>query len=1066
MARRFDARSRSPSGPAAKVGSMHRGINVRTRFSRRTRVSLRLSPFVSLVLALQPALVPTTRAHASRTPAAQTPTEQTNAPDAQPITTLAKGDPAAREITGGQRHVYRIPVSEGQYLKVEVRPRGADVGVMLQSPGGEKTQPYVPFGNDRQVLVMGWVAETSGDVRLEVYAREKASGSYEIRLAELRAATDGDRALHQARKFFLDYARLMREARFAEARAPLERALEIREKVLGPDDMLVAETLGFLATTYMSTGDYASAEPLKLRALRIMEKALGPEHPRVAQELTGLGGFYREVGDEARAEEMYLKSLAIFEKTGQAESAVVASLLNGLGSIYYARADYPNAERYFERSRALWEKLLGPDSFHLADSYKHLGRVAYDAGDYAKAEAMFRHALALAEKGLGQEHTSVTPYLNDLADTYCTEGQYERGESLYGRALAVHERKAAMGQPAVQDTLFGLARCAEAQGRLSDAAKLQTRAGELEERYVALNLAAGSEREKLALLAELSSRLSRNVSLHVSLAPRDAAARDLAAASILRGKGRVQDAMSASLAALRRRSSPEDQKLLDRLNDADARLSKLIVGGPPQKATPAEYQEQVESLEGQREDLEVEIGERSAGYYQRAQPVTLAAVQASIPEGAALVEFAVYRPFDPKAPDNAKAYGEPRYAAYVLRRRGEAQWKELGEARAIDGAVAALRRALGDPQRRDARSLARALDEKLMRPLRAAAGDAAQLLVSPDGQLSLLPFQALVDEQGRYLVERYSFTYLTSGRDLLRMQVARESKSAPLVVANPAFGESAPEQKAGATAEERNARATKERTASGASKRMGQSARRGSVTDARTLSELYFAPLGGTAEEADAIQKLFPDARLLTGERATTGALKQAVAPRILHIATHGFFLQTPQALAEGNARTATTTATKTVRGAPASAASDNPLLRSGLALAGANRRGEAASDDGILTALEASGLNLWGTKLVVLSACDTGLGEVHNGEGVYGLRRAFVLAGAETLVMSLWPASDYSTRTLMTGYYRNLKQGAGRGAALRQVQLEMLRRDPKLHPFYWANFIQSGEWADLDGRR
>lgn len=1053
---------------------MHRETSDCPQLSRPNRMSLLLLLSVSLLLAPQSAFITTMRAETPQTPFVQTSTTQANtpAPDAQQVTTLERGDSATREISGGQRHVYRIPVSEGQYLKVEVRPRGTDVGVMLQSPSGEKTQPYVPFGNDQQVLVMGWVAETSGDVRLEVYTLEKASGRYEIRLAELRAATDDDRALHEARKFFMESTRLMREARFAEARVPLGRALEMREKVLGPDDMLVAETLVTLVIVYERTGDYAGAEPLKLRALRIMEKALGPEHPRVARELTSLGGFYREMGDELKAEEMYRRSLAVFEKIGQTESAVVAALLNALGSIYYERGDYPNAEKFFERSRSLWEKLLGPDNFHIAPSYTHLGRVAYDAGDYTKAEAMFQRALALAEKGLGQEHTGVTPYLNDLADTYCTTGEYEKGESLYARALAVHERKAAMSQPSVQDTLFGLARCAEARGRLSDAAKLQSQASELEERYVALNLSAGSEREELALLTELSSRLSRNVSLHVSLAPRDASARDLAALSILRSKGRVQDAMSASLSALRQRSSPEDQKLLDQLNDAAAKLSKLILGGPAEKATPAEYQEQLRLLEGQREELEVEISERSAGYYQRTQPVTLATVQALIPDTAALVEFTVYRPFDPKAPDNRKAYGEPRYAAYVLRRRGEVQWKELGEARLIDGAVGELRRALGDPQRRDVRELARALDEKLMRPLRALTGDATHLLISPDGELNLLPFQALIDEQNRYLVERYAFTYLTSGRDLLRLQVARESKSAPLVIANPAFGQSEPEQKTNAAlkyrkvnadAKEQSSQATtKEQAARATTKPTGPKARRRSVTGARSLSELYFPPLGGTAEEADAIRKLFPDAQLLTGESATTNALKQAVAPRILHIATHGFFLQTPQAFADAGARAATTT-----HGMEAAAESDNPLLRSGLALAGANRRGAAAkTDDGILTALEASGLNLWGTKLVVLSACDTGLGEVHNGEGVYGLRRAFVLAGAETLIMSLWPASDYSTRTLMTSYYRNLKQGLGRGAALRQAQLEMLKRNPQLHPFYWANFIQSGEWANLDGRR
>ena len=140
-------------------------------------------------------------------------------------------------------------------------------------------------------------------------------------------------------------------------------------------------------------------------------------------------------------------------------------------------------------------------------------------------------------------------------------------------------------------------------------------------------------------------------------------------------------------------------------------------------------------------------------------------------------------------------------------------------------------------------------------------------------------------------------------------------------------------------------------------------------------------------------------------------------------------------------------------------------MLRSGLALAGANLH-PAIGDDGILTALEASGLNLWGTKLVALPACDTGVGEIKNGEGVYGLRRAFVLAGTETLVMSLWPVSDQATSEIMAGYYKGLKQRLGRGEALRQEQLGMLKRRGREHPFYWASFIQSGEWANLDGQR
>jgi CHAT domain-containing protein len=135
------------------------------------------------------------------------------------------------------------------------------------------------------------------------------------------------------------------------------------------------------------------------------------------------------------------------------------------------------------------------------------------------------------------------------------------------------------------------------------------------------------------------------------------------------------------------------------------------------------------------------------------------------------------------------------------------------------------------------------------------------------------------------------------------------------------------------------------------------------------------------------------------------------------------------------------------------------------VALAGANLPGEAHGD-GILTALEAAGLDLWGTSLVTLSACDTGVGEIRTGEGVYGLRRAFFLAGSETLVMSLWPVSDAVTREVMTAYYGGLKDGLGRGDALRRAQLAMLARKSRQHPFYWASFIQAGEWANLDGRR
>jgi CHAT domain-containing protein len=273
------------------------------------------------------------------------------------------------------------------------------------------------------------------------------------------------------------------------------------------------------------------------------------------------------------------------------------------------------------------------------------------------------------------------------------------------------------------------------------------------------------------------------------------------------------------------------------------------------------------------------------------------------------------------------------------------------------------------------------------------------------------------------------------------MLTPRPPATRAVVFADPAFGEPADQVANG-----------------GAATAAGSKLRRRSITVGPGPSAIYFAPLAGTATEAQRIHALFPDVEVKSGADATERALKAVEAPRILHLATHGFFLQDTDA-AEAKPSIAGT------RAVSATPRIENPLLRAGLAFSGANLP-RSGSDDGILTALEAANLNLWGTKLVTLSACDTGIGVVRNGEGVYGLRRAFFLAGAESLVMSLWPVSDLVSREMMTGYYAGLKSGLGRGAALRRVQLQMMKRKGRSHPFYWASFIQAGEWANLDGRR
>ncbi len=208
-------------------------------------------------------------------------------------------------------------------------------------------------------------------------------------------------------------------------------------------------------------------------------------------------------------------------------------------------------------------------------------------------------------------------------------------------------------------------------------------------------------------------------------------------------------------------------------------------------------------------------------------------------------------------------------------------------------------------------------------------------------------------------------------------------------------------------------------------------------------------------KEGEVIKKIFPKTHLITGTKATESTIKKLKIPRFLHLATHGFFLSDHKVDRDKLLKSKFSI-------------TSNPLLRSGLALAGFNNRQNKQNnhtEDGVLTALEVAGLNLHGTQLVVLSACETGLGEVKNRDGVYGLRRALVIAGSQSQLLSLWQVSDDGTKDLMVKYYENLKAGKGRHEALREVQLEFIKHPKYKYPYYWASFIPSGNWRAMKGK-
>jgi CHAT domain-containing protein/tetratricopeptide (TPR) repeat protein len=825
-------------------------------------------------------------------------------------------------------------------------------------------------------------------------------------------------------------AQLYRDGRYDEAIQLVESIVARSERSAGAESAQTAMALNNLGLLLFKKGDYLGAEPKYKRALEILERVRGPNDPNLAVTLDNLGLLYIEMGDLSRAKEQLLRALTIFFETLGEDNHHTGVTANNLGKIYEGRHDFKGAEVFYLQALKTLEKSDGKESPVVADVLDNLSML-YDVNGFAEAGwPLAERALEIFNKAYGQEHPEVATALSNLALRYVHGGDPARAEPLLRRALAIREKIFGPNNPEFAVVLQHLALTYAELGRMDEALAASSRVQEIRERYLTLMLTTGSEEQRRLYAGTLLSETDSVVSLHVQIAPGDRRALDSALAVVLRRKGRVLDAMIEQYGALRRSDDPRAQNLRRQLSDTRARLSSLIYRAAD--IDPARYRDSVASLEAEIGRLEADTGSRGATTDVRTQAVTPERVQESIPADAALVEFVSYVPIFPlrHMPPSQPLQGA-HYVAYVLKHEGEPQWVELGRAGPIDADITQLRVALRDPARADVSKLARSVDESLMRPVRRLLGDRRRVFISPDGLLNLLPFCALLDERGRYLVEDYTFNYLSSGRDLLRLRAPAPSRGSPFVIADPAFDAPMPDDEVKPRAD-------------------------GDVQSVRGGE--HFSRLTDTAEEAHAIGSMLPGAKVLTGGAATESALKQVNGPSILHIATHGFFRsyesQTPSGVAAAEGYASSSTASRY----------NSPLLRSGLALAGANRLRGGGGEDGILTALEASGLDLWGTKLVVLSACETGLGEVLEGEGVYGLRRALALAGAESQVMTLWKVNGDATRDLMVRYYGRLKAGEERDEALRQVQLELLGTEGRCHPYFWAGFIPQGDWKNLKG--
>ncbi|MDC0743059.1 CHAT domain-containing tetratricopeptide repeat protein [Polyangium mundeleinium] len=846
------------------------------------------------------------------------------------------------------------------------------------------------------------------------------AGAFVVPKCPAAQAEEPAQANESGASFYGQILQLLDAGRYPDAARLAERAAKLLEDA--PDDGGHFPFL--LGSTFTLHGDYARAEPIFVRLLGAQD----PREPNPAV-YESLGRIRLALGDMEGAAPLLQRAVAIAEERFSRESPYAIGAVEALAALHRRRGERRRAEELLRdlESRVRTASSISRDV--LSMPALRLGELALDRGELDVAEPLLKAALAGAQESLEEHHVQRAPYLHAMGLLLARRGDFAAAEAELTRALVLREAALHPDHPEIAHTLRDLGDLYVAEDRIEDAVRVRARAADLADHAAHVHLGRGSEDQKRAHAAMLQEDTDALVSLHLKVAPKNHAAARLALTAILRRKGIVLDAVAGSLSALRQSLDSAGRALFDERAQVDARLSAAVSRGPID-VPPAEHLAELEALERRRRALDARLSAlpRAAPDAGPAALLSLEDVQRAIPAGAVLVELVVYRPYDPSGPPVRPTWGAPRLAAYVLRHEGEITSVDLGNAEGIEEVAAGLLRDLATP-RRDPRPAARYLDSLVTEPLRGLLGDTRWILLSPDGALNLVPFSALVDAQGTSLVRHTSFTYLTSGRELLRLaKPPPEAREAPLVVVDPAFG------------------ARGEGAASGA----GRGARSADMTRIR------FSPLPATRSEGAAVKRMLPGARLLEGTAATEEALLATRGPLVLHVATHGFFL--PDQPAAGGRD-------EGPRGGERAAfASENPLLRAGLALFGANgRRSTTDAADGVLTALEISGLDLRGTRLVVLSACETGVGEALRGEGVFGLRRALAMAGAETQVMSLWQVDDEATSELMTAYYTGLAAGGGRSEALRAAQLAVREKHP--HPYYWASFIVSGNGAALDGR-
>lgn len=834
------------------------------------------------------------------------------------------------------------------------------------------------------------------------------------------------------------------EGRYADAESFYRRAFQIDQKTLRSDDPGLATDINNLAELFKEQGKYADAESFYERALHIDEKAYGPDDPHVATVFNNLAEVYKYEGKYAEAEPLYKWSLAIREQKLGPDHGLVATVLDNLAVLYGRQGRFADAEPLLHRALSIAEKVYGPDNPTVAKDVNNLGMLYKEEGKFADAEPLFQRTLDIDEKVLGPNHPDVATALNNLASLYDREGKYAQAEPLYRRSLGILESAFGPDSPKIADSLNNLATFYATESKYAEAEPVYQRAFSILFQQFQYNFSYMTERERLEFLGTVGTWFPAYCSFVHRSWIQDPLLTGSMYNLLLWEKGLVASSVAGMQRQIEDSGDTQAIQLLGQLSAKRTQFAALLRIQPPDRDL---WRKQIEKVRSEADDMEKALVARSTAFAARKkfERATWQEVRDALGPHEAAIEFVHFRYMDKIWTDTSY------YAALVVTHatKDHPHYVLLGEDHQIEGeTLTKFQHAVqtrGFAVEQDASLPGKDAYERIWKPLEVLLAGKTRIYLSPDGILNQIPLCLIPMPDGKLLMERYDLRLVSSTKDILRAAPPAAANVA-LLVGDPIFDLSEAQQRAAISKLPLAQRETKLEIAA--------LSPNGLSRDAADQTQLPRLP--GTAAEVNTVAKLMQShawkAEVYSGDLALKRVVEQANRPRVLHLATHGFF-HPDQQTQSGQV--------------DQPSGLDDPMLRSGLYFAGADRTlaGNPTREDldnGVLTAAEAGSLNLTGTELVVLSACNTGQGEVENGEGVFGMRRAFEEAGAQAVLMSLWSVPDKETQELMQIFYSKWLAGTEKHEALRKAQLEMRAKVKREYggrdlPYYWGAFVLVG---------